>query len=190
MTATPTYFKEVLLLQSEKHTDNRGSFTEGYTQKVFAAATGQQLHFCQDNYTTSKKGVLRGLHYQLPPYSQSKLVSVLEGCVLDVVVDVRKGSPTFGRHFSQELSAENGLQLFIPRGFAHGYITLSETSLFMYKVDQYYHPESEGSIAPEDPELGINWKLPQSEWILSDKDRHHPLLKDAPLFDYKDAPYA
>ncbi|MEL0318784.1 MAG: dTDP-4-dehydrorhamnose 3,5-epimerase [Flavobacteriaceae bacterium] len=190
MTATPTLFKEVLLLQPEKHRDNRGSFTEGYNQKVFAVATGLQLHFCQDNYTTSKKGVLRGLHYQLPPYSQSKLVTVLEGRVLDVVVDVRKGSPTFGRHFSQELSAENGLQLFIPRGFAHGYITLSETSLFMYKVDQYYHPESEGSIAPEDPELGIDWKLPQSEWILSDKDRHHPLLKDSPLFDYKDAPYA
>ena len=189
MTATPTFFKEVLLLQPEKHTDIRGSFTEGYNQKVFAAATGQLLHFCQDNYATSKKGVLRGLHYQLPPYSQSKLVSVLEGCILDVVVDVRKGSPTFGRHFSQKLSAENGLQLFIPRGFAHGYITLSETSLFIYKVDQYYHPQSEGSITPEDPELAIDWKLPQSEWILSDKDRHNPLLKDAPLFDYKDAPY-
>ena len=131
-----------------------------------------------------KKFTLRGLHYQLPPFSQSKLVGVLQGKVLDVVVDIRKGSPNFGQHFTQELSAENQLQLFIPKGFAHGYITLTETSLFTYKVDQYYHPESEGSIAPNDPTLAIDWQLPQEEWIQSEKDKTHPQLDQAPLFDF------
>ena len=118
------------------------------------------------------------------------MVSVLRGTVLDVVVDIRKGSPTFGRHFSQELSAENQLQLFVPRGFAHGYITLSEDSIFMYKVDNYYQPNSEGSIAPDDPDLGINWKLPKSEWIRSEKDQKYTSLSETKLFDYKQDLYA
>ena len=118
------------------------------------------------------------------------MVSVLRGTVLDVVVDIRKGSPTFGRHFSQELSAENQLQLFVPCGFAHGYITLSEDSIFMYKVDNYYQPDSEGSIAPDAPDLGINWKLPKSQWILSEKDQNNPSLSKAILFDYKHDLYA
>ena len=190
MTAIPTLFKEVWLLKPIQHTDLRGSFMESFNQKNFENATGKQIQFCQDNQTFSKKGVLRGLHYQLPPFSQSKLVGVLQGKVLDVVVDIRKGSPTFGQHFTQELSAENQLQLFIPKGFAHGYITLTETSLFIYKVDQYYHPESEGSIAPNDPTLAIDWQLPQEEWIQSEKDTKHPFLAEAPLFDYKDNLYA
>ena len=146
--------------------------------------------FCQDNLTHSKKGVLRGSHYQLTPFSQTKLVSVIQGSILDVVVDIRKNSPTFGQYFSFELSAENQLQLFIPRGFAHGFITLSETSIFIYKVDQYYNFASEGSIVPDDPALGIDWQIPQSEWIQSEKDKNHPTLEEAPLFDYNIDLYA
>lgn len=190
MTAIPTLFKEVFLLKPDLHKDTRGSFLEAYKQEAFEQRIGRKIDFCQDNYTTSKKGVLRGLHYQLPPFSQSKLVSVLRGAVLDVVVDIRKGSSTFGRHFSQELSAENQLQLFVPRGFAHGYITLSEDSIFMYKVDNYYQPDSEGSIAPDAPDLGIDWKLPKSKWIRSEKDQKHPSLGEASLFDYKQDLYA
>ena len=185
MKAIPTLFKEVFLLKYELHKDLRGSFMETYKQKTFEKLIGRKIEFCQDNRTTSRKGVLRGLHYQLPPFSQSKLVSVLKGNVLDVVVDIRKGSPTFGRHFTQELSDQNHFQLFIPRGFAHGYITLSETSIFNYKVDNYYHPQSEGSIAPNDPDLGIDWNLSETEWIQSDKDKKHPKLKEALLFNYK-----
>ena len=190
MTAIPTLFKEVFLIKPLVHKDARGSFREGYKDKDVQRLIGRQIDFCQDNLTDSKKGVLRGLHYQLPPFSQSKLVTVLQGSVLDVVVDIRKGSPTFGKHFSQELSAENQLQLFVPRGFAHGYITLSASSLFMYKVDQYYHPQSEGSIAPDDPSLGIDWRLPKSEWIQSEKDQNHPALDQANLFDNKEDLYA
>ena len=190
MTAIPTLFKEVFLIKPELHKDTRGSFLEAYKQMSFEKLIGRKIEFCQDNYTTSKKGVLRGLHYQLPPFSQSKLVSVLRGVVIDVVVDIRKGSPTFGRHFSQELSAKNQLQLFVPRGFAHGFITLSEDSIFMYKVDNYYQPDTEGSIAPEDIELGIDWKLPKSEWIRSKKDQKHPSLSEANLFDYNQDLYA
>ena len=185
MTIIPTVFKEVLLLKPEIYFDARGSFSEHFLSKGFQEAVGKQINFCQDNLTHSKKGVLRGLHYQLPPHSQSKLVSVIQGGVLDVVVDIRKGSPTFGQHFSKELTDENQLQLFIPKGFAHGYITLSEYSIFLYKVDQYYHPENEGNIAPNDPALGIDWRMPEKKWIQSDKDKMHPKLKDAILFDYK-----
>tara|TARA_B100001057_G_scaffold296302_1_gene296443 strand:- start:2219 stop:2791 length:573 start_codon:yes stop_codon:yes gene_type:complete len=190
MIAIPTIFKEVLLLKPQLYKDTRGSFMEIYKKKPFEKLIGRQINFCQDNYTTSKKGVLRGLHYQLPPFSQSKLVCVLWGAVLDVVVDVRKGSPTFGKYFSQELSAENQLQLFVPRGFAHGYITLSEDSIFMYKVDNYYQPDREGSIASDDPDLDIDWKLPKAEWVQSEKDQNHPSLSKALLFDYNQDLYA
>ena len=185
MQAISTLFKEVLLLKSIIHVDERGSFSENYQCLNFIKATGIEINFCQDNLTHSKKGVLRGLHYQLYPHTQSKLVSVIQGTVLDVIVDIRKGSPTFGKHFTQELSDQNHLQLFIPRGFAHGYITLSETSIFHYKVDNYHHLQSEGSIAPNDPELGIDWLVPETKWIQSDKDRKHPFLKNAVLFDFK-----
>lgn len=180
-----TKFKEVFLLETKKHRDERGSFSELFTNRSFEKAVGRKISFCQDNLTISKKGVLRGLHYQLPPFSQSKLVSVLHGKVLDVVVDLRKGSPNFGKYLSWELSAENGLQLFVPRGFAHGYITLSETSIFHYKVDCYFHPESDSGIAPDDNTLDIDWQLPQSEWIQSEKDQRHLPMSEAPLFNYK-----
>ena len=184
-----TPFKEVFILKPKLHLDERGSFMESFNEREVKKALSRKTAFCQDNQTFSKKGVLRGLHYQLPPFSQTKLVSVIQGSVLDVVVDIRKGSPTFGQHFSFELSAENQLQLFIPRGFAHGFITLSETSIFMYKVDQYYNFNSEGSIAPDDPTLGIDWQIPQSEWIQSKKDQKHPSLEKALLFDYNEDRY-
>ena len=184
MQAISTLFKEVLLLKSIIHVDERGSFSENYQCLNFIKATGIEINFCQDNLTHSKKGVLRGLHYQLYPHTQSKLVSVIQGTVLDVVVDIRKGSPTFGKYFAEELSDQNHLKIFIPRGFAHGYITLSETSIFHYKVDNYYNFNCEGSIAPNDSELGIDWGLPETEWIQSEKDRKHPFLKNADLFDY------
>ena len=186
MQVISTLFKEVLVLKPKIHKDTvRGSFSEQYQRLDFNKAIGREIDFCQDNLTHSKKGVLRGLHYQLYPHTQSKLVSVIQGTVLDVIVDIRKGSPTFGKHFAEELSDQNNLHLFIPRGFAHGYITLSETSIFHYKVDNYYKIQSEGSIAANDSELGIDWILPEKEWIQSDKDKKHPSLKDAILFDYK-----
>ena len=190
MNIKTTPFKEVFILKPNLHLDERGSFMESFNEREVEKTLGRKIAFCQDNLAYSKKGVLRGLHYQLPPFSQTKLVQVLEGSVLDVVADIRKGSPTYGHHFSCELSAENQLQLFIPRGFAHGFITLSETSIFMYKVDQFYNFESEGSITPNDPSLGIDWQIPQSEWIQSNKDKKHPALKAAPLFDYNTDLYA
>lgn len=190
MTVNSVTFSEVSLIKPKLHKDARGSFMEGYKKRDFQMLVGQKINFCQDNYTYSKKGVLRGLHYQFPPYSQSKLVTVLKGNVLDVVLDIRKGSPTFGKHFTQELSGENQFQLFVPRGFAHGFITLSEDSIFAYKVDNYYKPDSECSIAPDDPDLGIDWKLSKNEWIRSEKDQNHPSLSKAFLFDYKKDLYA
>jgi len=184
MNIKTTLFTEAFILKPIVHLDERGSFMESFNEREIEKALGRKIAFCQDNQTFSKKGVLRGLHYQLPPFSQTKLVQVIQGRILDVIVDIRKGSPAFGQHFSFELSAENQLQLFIPRGFAHGYITMSETSIFIYKVDQFYNFESEGSITPNDPALGIDWQLPQSEWIQSEKDKKHPTLAEAPLFDY------
>ena len=184
MNIKTTPFKEVFILKPKVHLDERGAFMESFNEREVENLLGRKIAFCQDNQTVSKKGVLRGLHYQLPPFSQTKLVRVIQGKVLDVVVDIRKGSPTFGHHFSCELSAENQAQIYIPRGFAHGFITLSETSIFMYKVDQYYNFESEGSITPNDSALGIDWQIPESELIQSEKDKQHPLLKDAALFDY------
>ena len=190
MTIIDEPIKNVFLLKATIHSDVRGGFMEYHNNKNFKASTGQEIQFCQDNITYSKKGVLRGLHYQLPPHSQSKLVGVIKGEVLDVIVDIRKGSPTFGQHFSQLINDKNQLQLFIPRGFAHGYITLSETSIFTYKVDQYYNPQSEGSIAPDDPYLNIDWKLDKKKWILSDKDQEHPYIENARVFDFKEDLYA
>lgn len=179
-----TQLEDVFLLKTNLHNDARGSFKETFNLKTFEDYIGRRINFCQDNVSVSRRGVLRGLHYQLDPYSQSKLVSVISGKVLDIVVDIREGSPSFGRHLSQELSAENGFQLFIPRGFAHGYITLSEKSIFHYKVDEYYHPESDSGIAANDNTLGINWQIPESEWILSEKDKNRPNFDQATLFNY------
>jgi len=189
MNIKTTPFKEVFILKPNVHLDERGAFMESFNKREVENLLGRKIAFCQDNQTVSKKGVLRGLHYQLPPFSQTKLVRVIQGKVLDVVVDIRKGSPTFGHHFSCELSAENQVELYIPRGFAHGFITLRDTSIFSYKVDQYYHPQNEGSIAPDDPSLAIDWQLAKEEWIQSEKDKAHPFLSKALLFDFKDDPY-
>ena len=189
MNIKTTPFKEVFILKPNVHLDERGAFMESFNKREVENLLGRKIAFCQDNQTVSKKGVLRGLHYQLPPFSQTKLVRVIQGKVLDVVVDIRKGSPTFGHHFSCELSAENQVELYIPRGFAHGFITLSDTSIFSYKVDQYYHPQNEGSIAPDDPSLAIDWQLAKEEWIQYEKDKAHPFLSKALLFDFKDDPY-
>lgn len=165
--------------------DARGWFTETYSQaefdeKVGIPATGAPVVFVQDNESRSTRGVLRGLHYQKPPYSQSKLVRCTRGRVLDVAVDLREGSPTFGRHLAVELSEDNHRQFFIPRGFAHGFIVLSETAVFNYKCDAYYAPASEGGIQALDPALGIDWKIDAAEIILSGKDRVRACLADSP----------
>ncbi len=182
MTITPTPFKGVFAITPTCHKDERGYFTETYRLEVLEQQLGHALHFVQDNESLSHKGVIRGLHYQLPPFAQSKLVRVLQGTVWDVIVDLRKDSPTFGQYYAETLSAENRRQLFIPRGFAHGYITLSETAIFSYKVDHYYAKAHEASIAFDDPKLAIPWPLTSQEWILSAKDRNHPSFAEAPHF--------
>ena len=179
-----TEFKDVLLITSKSYKDNRGAFQENFRKDKLENFIERKIYFCQDNLANSKKGVIRGLHYQLQPFSQSKLVSVIKGSVLDVIVDIRKGSPTFGKYISHELNDHNHQQLFIPRGYAHGYITLSEESVFHYKVDNLYNKTSEASIAFDDPKLQINWKLSKSEFIISEKDQNHPFLDKAMLFDY------
>ena len=184
-----TIFNEVFVLRSKRYTDDRGSFSENFVSKSFTKCVKKNIIFCQDNLTFSKKNVIRGLHYQISPHSQSKLVTVLKGKVLDVVVDIRKGSPTFGHYFSLELSSDNLLQIFIPRGFAHGYITLSESSIFYYKVDQYHYPKNERSINPNDPTLRIDWKVPKEDWIQSKKDKSNPLFNKAKVFDFKEDLY-
>ena len=164
--------------------DNRGYFTETFRQDKLNEFLGFPIHFCQDNESMSSYGILRGLHYQLPPYAQTKLVRVIKGTVLDVAVDIRKGSPTFGQHDVLELSEENKKQLFIPKGFAHGFVVLSEEAIFAYKVDNYYKKEYDRGIAYNDPAIGINWKLAEDKLVCSMKDTGLPLLKDAEYFNY------
>ena len=182
MKVTATSFNGVWVFEPEIHTDNRGNFTETYREEVLQNTLKQPIHFVQDNESSSKKGVIRGLHYQLPPMAQSKLVRIVQGKVWDVIVDLRKDSPTFGKTFSIELSAENNKQLFIPQGFAHGYITLSEQAIFSYKVDNYYSKAHEASIAFNDLDLAIPWPLKSEEWILSPKDLEHTAYKEAVYF--------
>ncbi len=184
MTITPTALPEVLLIQPNKFEDKRGWFVESFRKDLLEKAVGHTLHFCQDNQAKSTHGVIRGLHYQMPPHAQSKLVSVLQGKVLDVVVDIRKGSPRFGKHLAVELSSENQKQLFIPRGFAHGYACLSETTLLGYKVDHYYKKASEASIAFDDLQLAIDWQIPNQLQKLSPKDLQHPTFEAARHFDF------
>ena len=161
------------------HGDDRGYFVETFRQDLFEEAIGCQVNFIQDNESKSTKGVLRGLHYQLPPYTQAKLVRVIEGSVLDVAVDIRKSSPTFGKHVAVELTAENKHQLFVPHGFAHGFIVLSDSATFAYKVDNYYAPEHDRGIVFDDKDLAIDWRLPPEVLRLSDKDRAQPTLANA-----------
>ena len=185
-----TDFSDVFIIKSEKIIDKRGWFVENFRLKDLELHFGHQIKFCQENKSFSKHGVLRGLHYQLPPYAQSKLVSVISGKVLDVIVDIKKGSPTFGKYISIELSSANQLQVFIPRGYAHGYICLSKSAIFSYKVDNYYCKKAEGSISFDDPKLAIDWQLDKKEIIVSDKDKNHPFLHDAKCFKYNDSLYA
>lgn len=158
--------------------DARGYFFESFNERVFVEQTGLEVRFVQDNESKSRYGVVRGLHFQKPPFAQSKLVRVVKGRVLDVAVDIRKGSPTYGRHVAVELTEDNHRQLFLPKGMAHGFAVLSDEVLFQYKCDEYYHPESEGAIAWDDPALAIDWHLPKGDVLLSEKDSHHPKFNE------------
>lgn len=174
----------VVIVEPKVFGDERGYFFESWSQRDFDAAV-RPVRFVQDNESQSRHGVLRGLHYQKGNASQSKLLRVVKGCVLDVAVDIRRGSPTFGQHVAVELSAENHRQLFIPRGFAHGFVVLSDDAVTQYKCDRFYDPSAEGAVAWNDPDIGIDWRLGAEELILSAKDKAHPFLKDAKdLFDY------
>ena len=184
-----TDIDDVVIIEPKVFGDHRGYFFESFSEREFCSQV-RQVRFVQDNESKSCYGVLRGLHFQKPPFAQSKLVRVVKGAVLDVAVDVRKGSPTFGHHVAVELTEDNHRQLFIPRGFAHGFAVLTDEVVFQYKCDNFYNPEAEGAIAWDDPDLGIDWKVPADKLILSDKDKNHPRLKDAPwLFNYNETLY-
>ena len=180
MKVIETEIEGVFILEPRVFGDDRGYFFESFSLKHFEEKVSKTV-FVQDNESKSKYGVLRGLHYQLPPYTQAKLVRVVKGRVLDVAVDIRKGSPTFGKYVAVELSEENKLQFFLPKGFAHGFAVLSEEAIFQYKCDEYYAPDYEGAICYDDPDLEIDWRLPLEDIILSEKDKKHPRLRDAVL---------
>lgn len=167
----------VLILEPRVFDDARGYFFESYSRRVFDEEVGP-VEFVQDNESCSSQGVMRGLHFQRPPFTQAKLVRCVRGRVLDVAVDIRKGSPTYGKHVAVELTEENHRQFFIPHGFAHGFAVLSDTAVFQYKCDNYYHPEADGGISILDPTLGIDWQTAPGAAILSQKDTSHPLLSD------------
>lgn len=178
MNIIKTEIEGPLIIEPRIFGDSRGYFFESFNARDFEEQTGIKVTFVQDNESKSTYGVVRGLHYQLPPYAQAKLVRVVQGAVLDVAVDIRRTSPTYGQHVAVELTADNHRQFYMPHGFAHGFAVLSETAVFQYKCDSYYHPESEGAIAWDDPSLGIDWRIARDRVLLSDKDRHHPLLRD------------
>lgn len=173
-----TEIEDVLIIEPQVFGDERGYFIESFNAERFLAETGIEITFVQDNESLSKRGVLRGLHFQREPYAQAKLVRVVRGKVLDVAVDIRPDSPTFGRYVATELSGENHRQMFIPKGFAHGYVVLEDNTIYQYKCDEFYHPESEDGIAWNDPKIGIDWGITESEIILSEKDKNRPLLSD------------
>ncbi len=175
---------DVVIIEPKVFGDDRGYFVETFRKDKLEKFLGYSLKFCQDNESKSKKGVLRGLHYQLPPFAQTKLVRVIKGKVLDVAVDIRKGSPTFGKYVVAELSGENKRQLLIPRGFAHGFLVLEDDTVFAYKVDNYYAFDYDRGIAYNDSSIGINWQLNENELILSDKDKKQPKLNEAEVFQY------
>ena len=172
-----TNIEGVVIIEPRIFKDDRGYFFESFSQREFEEKVCKTT-FVQDNESKSSYGVLRGLHFQKPPFAQSKLVRVIKGVVLDVAVDIRKGSPTFGQYVSVELTGENHRQFFIPRGFAHGFSVLSEEVIFQYKCDNFYSPQSEGAIAWNDPDLNIDWRIPAEKVVLSEKDSKHPRLKD------------
>ncbi len=177
MEVKKTAIEGVYIIEPRVFEDARGYFFESYSQREFDEKIGP-VTFVQDNESKSSYGVMRGLHFQRPPFTQSKLVRCVKGAVLDVAVDIRKGSPTYGQHVAVELTEENHLQFFIPKGFAHGFSVLSETAVFQYKCDEFYHPEADGGIRILDDSLGIDWRIPTDHAILSEKDTKHPLLKD------------
>ncbi len=167
----------VVIIEPKIFRDSRGYFFESFSQREFEEKVCK-INFVQDNESMSSYGVMRGLHFQRPPFTQAKLVRCVKGAVLDVAVDIRKDSPTYGQHVAVELSEDNHYQMFIPHGFAHGFSVLSETAVFQYKCDQFYHPESDAGISILDKSLGIDWRIPTDKAILSDKDTRHPLFKD------------
>jgi dTDP-4-dehydrorhamnose 3,5-epimerase len=194
MEVKKTAIDGVLIIEPRVFKDSRGYFFESFSKREFdekvGAILGHTIDFVQDNESMSSYGVMRGLHFQKMPYTQSKLVRCVKGAVLDVAVDIRKGSPTFGQHVAVELTEDNHRQFFIPRGFAHGFAVLSETAIFQYKCDEFYHPEADGGICIKDESLGIDWKIPVEKAVLSEKDMKHPCLKDAEsFFDINDKLY-
>ena len=180
MNVIKTNIEGVLIIEPKVFNDARGYFFESFSQREFdekvAPILGHTIRFVQDNESMSSYGVMRGLHFQRPPFTQSKLVRCVKGAVLDVAVDIRKGSPTFGQHVAVELTGDNHRQLFISKGFAHGFAVLSETAVFQYKCDEFYHPEADGGISIMDQSLGINWKIPTDQALLSEKDTKHQML--------------
>lgn len=177
MEVIKTAIDGVLIIEPKVFKDTRGYFFESFSQREFDEKVAP-ITFVQDNESMSTYGVMRGLHFQRPPFAQTKLVRCVKGAVLDVVVDIRKGSPTYGQHVAIELTEDNHRQFFIPKGFAHGFTVLSETAIFQYKCDEFYHPEAEGGISILDDSLGIDWHIPTDQAILSEKDTKHVLLKD------------
>lgn len=182
MNIIKTPIEGVLIIEPRVFEDARGYFFESFSQREFdekvSPILGHTIHFVQDNESKSSYGVMRGLHFQRPPFTQSKLVRCVKGAVLDVAVDIRKGSPTYGQHVAVELTEDNHYQFFVPRGFAHGFAVQSETAVFQYKCDEFYHPEADGGISILDDSLGIDWKIPMEKALLSEKDTKHSLLKD------------
>ena len=190
MKVLKTAIEGLLIIEPTVFGDSRGYFFESFSQREFEEKV-RKINFVQDNESMSSYGVMRGLHFQRPPFAQSKLVRCVKGKVLDVAVDIRKGSPTFGKYVAVELTEDNHRQLFVPRGFAHGFSVLSEEAIFQYKCDNLYAPQSEGAIAWNDPDINIDWQLPAEDVLLSAKDSAHPMLKDATdLFDYNVDYYA
>lgn len=190
MEFTPQKIADVVVVEPQVHGDQRGYFVETFRHDLFEAAIGHSVNFVQDNESRSSKGVLRGLHFQLAPHAQSKLVRVIDGRVLDVAVDIRRGSASYGQHVAVELTAENKKQLFVPRGFAHGFVVLSDTATFAYKVDNYYSPECDRGLAFDDPQLNIDWQLPSDQLLLSAKDTQQPSFANlADSFDMADTLY-
>jgi len=185
MNFTRTDIPDVVIIEPKVHGDDRGYFVETFRADKLEEFLGYKINFCQDNESKSSRGVLRGLHYQLAPDAQTKLVRVIQGSVLDVAVDIRKGSPTFGQHVAVELSSENKRQLLVPRGFAHGFVVLEDDTVFAYKVDSYYSPENDRGIAFDDSALKIDWQVPHKELNLSAKDTKQPKLDETDeIFEY------
>lgn len=190
MNIIQTSIEGVVIVEPRLFRDARGYFFESFSQREFSEKV-RAVDFVQDNESRSTCGVLRGLHFQRPPHAQSKLVRCVRGAVLDVAVDIRRGSPTYGRHVAVELTEDNHLQLFIPRGFAHGFAVLSAEAVFQYKCDDYYAPEADGGISIRDASLGIDWRIPEEKIILSEKDTRHPLLRDfVSPFEYNENLYS